>query len=177
MLQTYKTNFETFCQRSVFEVPQHVFGPVPSDGEKLAFKVTKETVASLSPSCTLGDDNISPSSPTTEISSKTLNLSLEDTLTVQGKVAEALGLKNVWSLVFLSAAKGCIKLTFAAPRVVMETVKPQLDINTPTEFTMCSRFANLEASGIHIMCGPPGKPYVTKVTKDSIGLQWTKPEY
>ena len=40
-----------------------------------------------------------------------------------------------------------------------------------------SRFCSLERSGIHIKCGPPGKPFAAQVTCASVNLQWTQPEY
>ena len=36
--------------------------------------------------------------------------------------------------------------------------------------------ADLEKIGIHLLCGPPGKPHVN-VTNTSVCLQWSKPEY
>ena len=174
MFQMYKTKFKVFCKRSIFEVPTYVFGPVPSDGEKLAFKVTEEMLNNFQfSSSSQRPENFSPSSPSLRISSKTLRLSLENTLTIQRKVAEALGLKNVGCLVFLSVSKGCIELTFSVPRVVMGTIKRQLN----TACTEVASFASLEAFGIHILCGPPSKPFATEVTSDSVTLKWSKPEY
>ena len=114
---------QTFCQRSVFEVPKDIFGPTPRDGEIIVFKVTNDVLTSLQPSISIGDTS-TPSSPALEQSSKTLNLSLEDTQQVQVNIANALGLENVCTLVFLNASKGCTQLTFSVPRVVMSRVKP-----------------------------------------------------
>ena len=175
---TYKQNFDTFCRRTVFEVPTEVFGSSPQDGEKLAFKVTEEFLKNLQSTNKLVDD-VYPT--TTQVSSKTLDMSLKDTLTLQEKIAKILGLKEskMWSLVFLKASRGCIELTFSAPKPVMEYVKPNLNtITIPNDLSSISRgFMDLEDSGIHILCGPPGKPFATDVTANNITIHWTKPEY
>ena len=57
-LHTYEESLKKFCQRSVFEVPQNVFGRVLSNGVKVAFKVTNEMAAKLqTPTRKLGHDN------------------------------------------------------------------------------------------------------------------------
>ena len=168
-LEDYKEKFKTFCQRSVFEVPQNVFGIVPNGGKKVAFKVTSEMVNFTSTS--EPDDDSSPKFPSVKKSSETLKLSLIDTLDIQEKVTKALGLQT-GELVFLSASKGCITLTFSAPKTVVQ--KELADIDT---LSANSHLKSLEASGIHIMCGPPGKPFATNLTPKSVSLQWTRPEY
>ena len=50
-------------------------------------------------------------------------------------------------------------------------------IKPPQVSTIRSKISNLALVGVHIKCGPPGKPFSTRVTSDSICLQWTKPEY
>ena len=40
-LTAYEAKFKEICKRSVFEVPEAVFGPPPDDGQMLAFKVTE----------------------------------------------------------------------------------------------------------------------------------------
>ena len=174
-LHKYLTNFQSFCQRSVFNVPQGVFGPVPDDGEKISINVTKvRPNNSLQPPTanSFGDDT-SPYSPTSvtssssvEASLEVMDLSLKDALIAKEKLAKILGLRNLWSLVYLGATKGSIQLHFSVPREVMSTVKPQIDCKP-----------NLGDSGINILCGPPGKPFVTIVTNGSIWLHWTRPEY
>ena len=188
MLNSYEQSFEEFCKRSVFEVPKDVFGPPPSDGEIIVFKVTNDVLKSFKqqPSNALTEDMLPPSSPTVQTSSRTLNLSLEDAQTVQKNIAKALHLKNVGALVFLSASKGCIQLTFSVPKVIMNGVKPQLNTisghsSSNTESgDRPSLFANLEESGIHLLCGPPGKPHTmanNSTETGTIHLMWTKPEY
>ena len=145
-LDRYTSLFQKFCQRSVFEVPQHVYGQAPSGSELLAIKVVS----------------------TRQWSARSTDLSLEEARTVHLKVVEALGLKNCWNLPLLNAAKGCVVLTFALPQVYMELVKPLLE-----------NFSKIDLDGysIHVLCAPPGKPYATKVTTDSISLAWKEPQY
>ena len=171
MFHMYVTKFKIFCKRNIFEIPTYVFGSVPSDSEKLAFKITEEMLNNLQfGSSSLKAENFPPSLPSLRMSSKTLRLSLKNALTIQKKVAEALGLKNVGCLVFLSVSKGCIELTFSIPKIIMGTIKRQFN-SSHTEVT------SLETSGICILCGPPSKPFATEVTNDSIILEWSKPEY
>jgi hypothetical protein len=97
--------------------------------------------------------------------------SLGDAKDVQIKIAAGLNLQNCASLPLIEISEGCIRLTFALSKVTMETVKPiqlgpDLNINCGTD-----RYS------IHILCRPPGTPFVTDVTSDYVSLQWTKPEY
>ena len=174
----YEAKFKMFCKRSTFEIPTYIFGTVPSDGEILAFKVTSKMLVNLRSSNSLSNDSVSPIAPTIsqKTLSETLHLSLENTLSIQMKVAEALGLlDSVWSVVFVNAHRGCIdsELTFSIPRSIMNTLEPQLKLHS--EFK--KSFADLESSGIHVLCGPPGKPYATTIALDSVTFQWTKPEF
>ena len=171
MLSTYERNFKTFCERSMFEVPEAVFGPPPDHGQMLVFKVTDQIIENLPPT---QDCGIPVNHHTVIKSAKTLRLSLNDALKVQMKIAEVLGIENVGCLSFQGASKGCIELKFSAPFMVLEKVKEQHDVETLTELP---GFAELEAANIHILCGPPGKPYTINVTSNSIHLQWSKPEY
>ena len=169
-LKIYETKFCRFCKLSVFEIPQGVLARNPPDGEILAFKVTSELATS--------DFNTDrPLPDTSKTSSEVLNLTLEDSITIQGRIATSLNLKNKWSLIFLRASKGCIELTFSISMSLFQELKPQLNITEATELNQTTGIASLEASGIHLLCGPPGKPYASEVTSDSITLEWSKPEY
>ena len=181
-LHTYEQNFGKFCRRTVFEVPTEVFGSPPDNGENLAFKVTEEFLKTLhvQPTKKL-DDDVYVNQATTKLSSKTLDLSLKDTLKLQQRIGKVLGLEGprMWSLVFLKASKGCIELTFSAPKPIMEYVKPNLNhtVAIQNDPIIRSGFMDLKDSGIHVLCGPPGKPFATEITMSSISIQWIKPEY
>ena len=167
-LHDYENKLAKFCRRSVFEIPQDIFGPVPKHKEKLAFKVTQK----------LQVGNL-PSTSRSTSASTTFTLSLEDVQTIRETVAKALCLENGRRLTFLGASKGCVELTFSAPRDVIDMMKTQLRSSAPTESGNGSSasLANLEKIGIHLLCGPPGKPHVFKATGTSVSLQWSKPEY
>ena len=140
--------------------------------------MTSETAKSICPKNVASvEDGGRSLSNTSEISSKTLNLSLEDTIIIQGRIANFLGLKNKWSLVFLGASKGCVELKFSISMLLFRDLKSQLNITEVTELNPETGIARLEASGIYILCGPPGKPYASEVTDGSVTLKWTKPEY
>ena len=172
MLSAYEAKFKKFCERSVFEVPQTVFGPTPDNGQMLAFKVTDEVTRHL---CEVAADiSVPPNYPTVETSSKTLKLSLNDTLNIQIMIAKILGIENVGSLIFLGAKEGCIELRFLIPNVTLDRIKQQQNVDTLVELP---GFTALESEGIHILCGPPGKPYATDITSNSIRLQWKQPEH
>ena len=169
-MKAYDEKFKEFCKRSVFEVPQTVFGPpCESDsGPVLAFKVTDEVTRYL---CEVTPDkSVPPSFHAVKMSSETLKLSLSDTLKIQGKIAKLLHIENIENLIFLGAKEGCIELRFLVPTVILDRIEQQ-------NVTDLSDFTTLESEGIHILCGPPGKPYVSDVTADSIQLQWKKPKY
>ena len=175
MLDTYVKKFQKFCQRSVFTVPQRVFGEVPDDSTTLAIKILPGTFTA---SQTVDDTSsaiqcLASVSSAVIASSKTLNFSLNNTRAAQEKIADALNIEQSWALVFLNASKGCVELTFALPKVIMnEKVKPLLDNRD-----LSSGLFKLEEEGIHVLCGPPGKPVSTTVTSDSVSLRWAKPEY
>ena len=173
MLGNYETKFSIFCRRSVFQIPKAVFGLPPKDGEVLGFKLTTKLTMNLPHKRLLEWDNLSPDVPSVNESSKALDLSLEDTLTVLKKVAKALGLKNPGRLVLLGVKRGCIELRFSAPKSAMDKIKTQLNASV----LRYSALANLEDEGIHILCGPPGKPYCTNVSYNSVTLEWRRPEY
>ena len=170
MLSEYEAKFKTFCERSVFEVPQAVFGPPPDSGKPLAFKVTDKIVHSLHP---LASDTSPPSHHTVETSSKTLNLSLNDTFYIQDMIADRLDIEPA-RLIFLDAYKGCIALMFLVPNVTIDRVIQQRNVDKVTELP---GITTLDTEGIHILCGPPSKPYAIDITSDGISLWWNKPEY
>ena len=182
-LHSYQEKFRVFCKRSIFEVPQDAYGTLPTDGERLKFKVTNDFVASLPCNMKEDDDLHQEENRIVKKSSKSLKVSVSDTLTIQHRIAEALGpaLNNVGHLVFLGALKGCVELTFSAPRSVMNSVKQMItntDSSVPVESIVSANFTDLEAEGIHILSGPPGKPKAIKdmVTYDAITLEWSEPE-
>jgi hypothetical protein len=172
MLSAYEAKFKKFCARSVFEVPPTVFGPPPDNDQMLAFKVTDEVPRYLHEFA--ADISVPPSYSTVETSSKTLKLSLNDTLNIQIMIAKILGIENFGSLIFLGAREGCIELRFLIPSVTLDRIKQQQNVDTLIELP---GFTALGSGGIHILCGSPGKPYATDVTNDSIQLQWKQPEY
>ena len=143
-LGEYIRHFQDFCQRSVFEIPQRVHGHPPKESTQLAIKVV--------PKCQWS------------------RFSLGDAKNVQIKIAGELNLPNCASLPLFEISKGCVRLTFALPKTIMELVKPKLsarlNINRGKDKYL-----------IHILCGPPGTPFATNITSDSVSLQWTKPEY
>ena len=158
MLKDYETMFIQFCNRSVLEVPQGIFARRPPGGEIIAFKVTNEMAKGDHPTTALHDQLPT----TTQVSSKLLNLSLNDTIDIQGRIAKCLGLKDNWSLVFLGALRGCIQLNFSISTSLFCELKPKLSTNKDTEVDPEAGLANLEASGIHLLCGPPGTPSASK---------------
>ena len=118
-LHAYEKGFKNFCKRNVFEVPKAVFGPPPDCSQMLAFKVTDQIIESLPHT----DDHGLPINHHTVIkSARTLQISLNDALKVQMRVAELFGVDN-GCLVFLGASKGCIELKFSARNSVLERVR------------------------------------------------------
>ena len=170
VLSTYEVSFKSYCERSIFEVPEAVFGPPPDRGQMLAFKVTDQIIWSLPHSSNHG---LPIYHHTVSKSAQTLRLSLNDALKVQIKIAEILGIENVGNLVFLGASKGCIELKFSAPIAILDKIKER-GVRTLTQLP---GFADLEAANIHLLCGPPGKPNAIHVAADCIHLEWSKPEY
>ena len=86
-LSAYEKKFNEYCKRSVFEVPQAVFGSPPDDGKMLAFKVTENAIKSFP----ISSSPVSSLDLHTSVikSARTLHLSLSDTLSIQTKIAES----------------------------------------------------------------------------------------
>ena len=170
-LHRYMAHFQQFCQRSVFEVPEDIFGPVPSGSEKVAIKVTKNLSIPLEHPTTSVSDNNTLSVVSTQEHTKETSVSifdsfeftLEDAFRAKEELAKALDLKNTWTVVYHGACRGSIELYFSIPKD-----KIQLQIDSKP---------NLEASGMHVLCGSPGQPFASKVTNRSIWLHWKKPNY
>ena len=161
-LSDYEAKFKGYCQRSVFEVPQAVFGEASDDSQVLAFKVTKHVTNSI-PSSLLNVHSV-------KRSSKTLDLSIDHALTIKGKIARTLGIENnIGCLDFLGAKKGCVELNFSAPCALLDKIKQQHKDN------MLTKLPDLGTLEINMLCGPPGKPYAVAITGNSINLQWSKP--
>ena len=167
-LSSYETCFKNYCNRSVFEVPKAVFGPPPRHSQMFAFKLIDRENENL-PLNNHGYLN------TAKKNAKALGVSLNEALRLQKRIAKVLGIENSRDLVFIGISKGCIELKFSAPVAILDTVKKQHDVETLEELP---GFADLEETeDIHIMCGPPGKPYAISVKSNSIHLQWSKLEH
>lgn len=162
-LEDYKTKFIRFCNRSVFEAPLGVFARTPPSGKIIAFKATEKMVKGDHPK--VADVRQLPT--TLELSSELLNLSLNDTINIHSRIVDCLGLRDKWSLVFLGALKGCVQLRFSISMSLFHELKPRLSTIEATILDRETGLSSLEASGIYLLCGPPGKPNASKVTNDS----------
>ena len=163
----------------MFQVPRHFFSEAPEDSTVLAIKILpnrftisqKEAGDASTRAIPFQSEELVPRAVIA--SSQTLNFSLEHTRAVQAKIANAIGMKQSWALVLLNASEGCVELTFALPSVIMdEMVKPLFNNRASP-----SGLLNLEEEEIYVLCGPPGKPFPTSITNDSVSLKWEKPEY
>ena len=166
-LLDYEEKFKKFCQRSIFEIPQDILGPIPKNEEKLVFKITdlEELNAHL------------PSGSTRRFKDC---LSLNNVQIIRDKIAKALNLENSWRLTFLGASKGCIELTFSATNDVISTIKSQqLSLGIPSVSIAGSsaHLAELQKIGICLLCGPPGKPDAFEISDTGVCLRWSQPKY
>ena len=94
-LQEYLTAFNTFCQRSVFEVPSNVYSSKSrTDCKVFAVKCTERVATTL-----------------------------EGVRGVRGKIADVLGLRAS-SLQLCSVAKGCMELCFLISTAVANRILP-----------------------------------------------------
>lgn len=164
-LRHYEEDFKRFCERSVFEVPEGAFGSQPDRGKMLIFKVTDEIIENLSQKSYKKNQGSFLLHHAIRKSGKTLKISLNQALRVHRDIAKILGIENIGSMIFLGASIGCIQLKCSVPVDVLDKIKKQGTV------------ADLEAADIHMLCGPPGKPYAINVTSNSIHLKWSKPEY
>ena len=163
----YLVSFKDYCKRCLFEVPQYLFDKPLCDEIQFALKVSSEFRKSIhgkhfDSSSITSDDQV------VKISSKTLHLSVNDTIDVLRKLAKALDL-NVGSFCLINATPGCTKLVVSIPQSVGESILSKIDTN-PGLFL-------LESSGIHIVSGPPGKPQAIEIFSTFIKLLWTRPKF
>ena len=177
-LQKFLREFRRFCRRSVFEVPPNVLGHSAEkviDQQKLCVKITKQFKAALLVQCTKESESDSQTTSSTQLSSSAedkegicapeLGISLEDAKHIQRKLASVLKLK-VSSIYLDSVSSGSTILTFLLPSHISLTgLDSDLDIIA------------LSSNGIHILCGPPGKPEPKQLTSNGLVVRWSQPEY
>ena len=167
-LATFLGDFIEFCKRHVFEVPfttysnGHHFDDHKTK-QRLHVKVTEHfkaafLIKSTSEAVLSTNDN----SQADNIYSSKLGMNLEDAKNIQRKLSKILDL-NPSSLFLDTISEGSVILTFLLPMCVSLA---GLDHNT-----------FLSSNGIHILCGPPGKPELKELTPNGIVLRWSPPEY
>ena len=177
-LQKFLQEFRRFCRRSVFEIPANGLGHSAEkvvDQQKFCVKITKQFKAALLVQCTKQSEPDSQTASLTQLSSSAedgegicapeLGISLEDAKHIQRKLASVLKLK-VSSIYLDSVSSGSTILTFLLPsHVSLAGLDSDPDITA------------LSSNGIHILCGPPGKPEPIELTSNGLVVQWTQPEY
>ena len=182
-LQKFLQEFRRFCRRSVFEVPANVLEHSTEkaiDQQKFCVKITERFKAALLVQCYTKEHPVSkPDSQTISstqpssseearegmICAPELGISLEDAKHIQRKLASVLGLK-VSSIYLDSVLSGSTILTFLLPSHISLA---GLD-SDPDNIALVS-------NGIHILCGPPGKPELKELTSSGLVMQWSQPEY
>ena len=177
-LQKFLQEFRRFCRRSVFEIPPNVLGHSAEKvvgQQKFCVKITKQFKAALLVQCTKQSEPDSQTASSTQLSSSAedregicapeLGISLEDAKHIQRKLASVLKLK-VSSIYLDTATSGSTILTFLFPSYISLT---GLDSDP--------NIIALSSNGIHILCGPPGKPTVKELTPNGLILRWSSPEY
>ena len=177
-LQKFLQEFKRFCRRSVFEIPPNVLGHSAEkvvDQQKFCIKVTKQFKAALLVQRKKQSEPDSQTDSSTQLSSSDedrkgicapeLGISLEDAKHIQRKLASVLKLK-VSSIYLDSVSSGSIILTFLLPLHISLT---GLDSDPD--------MIALSSNGIHILCGPPGKPELKELTSNGLIVQWSHPEY
>ena len=177
-LQKFLHEFKGFCRRSVFEVPAKVLGHSAEkvvDQQKFCVKITKQFKVALLIQCQMKSELDLRTTSSTQLSSSAdnkegicapeLGISLEDAKHIQRKLASVLELK-VSSIYLVSVSSGSTILTFLLPSHISLT---GLDFDPD--------ITALSSSGIHILCGPPGKPEPKELTSNGLVVQWSQPEY
>ena len=177
-LQKFLQEFKRFCRRSVFEIPPNVLGHSAEkvvNQQKFCVKITKQFKAALLVQCTKQSEPDSQTVSSTQLSSSAedregicapeLGISLEDAKHIQRKLASVLKLK-VSSIYLDSVSSGSTILTFLLPsHISLADLDSDPDIIT------------LSSNGIHILCGPPGKPEPKELISIGLVVQWSQPEY
>ena len=177
-LQKFLQEFRRFCRRSVFEIPPNVLGHSAEkviDQQKFCVKITKQFKAALLVQCTKQSESDSQTASSTQLSSSAkdregicapeLGISLEDAKHIQRKLAAVLKLK-VSSIYLDSVSSGSTILTFLLPPHISLA-----DLDSDPDIIA------LSSNGIHILCGPPGKPQPKELTSNGLVVQWSQPEY
>ena len=163
-IQKYLREFKHFCKRSVFEIPQTLLHHSPEKALKqqiLHVKITKQFKAAL----LIDSKEQSESLSCEKVSAPELGISLECAKHIQRKIASVLKL-TVSSLYLDSVKTGSTILTFLLPsHISLAGLDSDPDIIA------------LSSNGIHILCGPPGKPMVKELTPNGLIMRWSSPEY
>ena len=162
-LQTYLHDFRDFCRRSVFEVPKSIFGHSTEKAvgqQYFHVKITKAFKSAFLAKCMTESESSSK-----EICASELGISLENAKHIQRKLALVLKLK-ISSLYLDSVSTGSTILTFLIPAHISLA-----DLDTDPNIIA------LASNGIHILCGPPGKPELKELTSSGLVVQWSQPEY
>ena len=123
-------------------------------------KITKTFKAALLSECTSEVESSSE-----KICALELGISLENAKHIQRKLALLLKLK-ISSLYLDSVSAGSTILTFLIPAHI-----PLTGLDSDPEVIA------LSSNGIHILCGPPGKPEPKELTSNGLIVQWSQPEY
>ena len=174
-LQQFLQEFRRFCRRSVFEIPRNMFGHSAEkvkDQQKFCVKITKQFKAALLVQCKKQSEPDSQTASSIQsqeekegLCAPELGISLEDAKHIQRKLASVLKLK-VSSIYLDSVSPGSTILIFLFPSHISLA---GLD-SDPEVITLSS-------SGIHILCGPPGKPKLEEITPTGMIMEWSPPEY
>ena len=167
--ERYFHSFKEYCKRSLFEVPQFLYDRASTNRIKFALKVTdkfKGYCQSMQGSNSVAEDV--EGSHYVKISSKTLGLSVNDTIDILIKFARILD-RDVGSFCIVDAKQGCTKIVISVLKSVAKSILLKMDTNLDMK--------DLTLNGIHAVCGPPGKPHILCVTDSSVTLTWTKPDF